>query len=94
LILEAQAAAGAGAAPGVVDLSSSSSAPSSAAPSPPPRPLRLQLPAGGVPVADLRAHKRAFVRLATRREYGRLEDPSAARRLFAEYLQRELEGRL
>jgi protein KTI12 len=95
LILEAQAAAGAGAAPGVVDLSPPPSS-SSAVQAPPSRPpLQLRLPAtdGGVPVAELRAHKRAFVRLATRREYGRLEEPSAARRLFVEYLQRELEGR-
>lgn len=56
--------------------------------------LRLRLPAGGVPVAELRAHKRAFVRLATRREHGRVEDPAAARRLFVEYLQRELDARI
>lgn len=57
--------------------------------------LRLRLPPGGaVPVAELRAHKRAFVRLATRREHGRVEDPAAARRLFVEYLQRELDARL
>ena len=60
---------------------------------PRPPPLALRLPPGGVPVAELRAHKRAFVRLATRREHGRVEDPAAARRLFVEYLQRELELR-
>jgi len=93
LILEAQAAACGGAGPGFVELSSASSSGGGVGGA---APLRLRLPAGGagggggVPVAELRAHKRAFVKMATRREHGRVEDPATARRLFVEYLSRQL----
>ncbi len=40
--------------------------------------------------ADLRRHKRDFLRLATNGFYARLSDAAAAQQLFAEYLRTQL----
>jgi protein KTI12 len=38
---------------------------------------------------ELRRHKRAFLKLATKMAYSRVADPDAARRLFADYLRQQ-----
>ncbi|KAF8062921.1 KTI12 [Scenedesmus sp. PABB004] len=45
-----------------------------------------------VTLAELRRHKRAFLRLATKIPFGRLTDPAAAQRLFADHLRQQLAG--
>ncbi|KAG2438045.1 hypothetical protein HXX76_005658 [Chlamydomonas incerta] len=81
-ITEAQAAAAGGAAevvrfPGV----------SGGGGGGPPQELELQRP---VSLAELRRHKRAFLKLATKITFARLQDASAAKRMFVDYLRTAL----
>ena len=45
----------------------------------------------GVPLAELRRHKRVFLKLSTQNVGTRLQDRGAARRLFADYLRESVE---
>jgi protein KTI12 len=40
-------------------------------------------------LAELRRHKRTFLKLATQMQYSRVADAAAARRLFADYLRQQ-----
>lgn len=42
--------------------------------------------------AELRRHKRAFLKLATKVTFSRLQDPAAAQRLFVDHLRMTLAG--
>ncbi|GBF97016.1 hypothetical protein Rsub_09813 [Raphidocelis subcapitata] len=72
-IVDAQAQAG-GAPAGLLELGSGCG--------------RLQLERV-VPLAELRRHKRTFLKLATQMQYSRVADAAAARRLFVDYLQQQ-----
>ncbi|PNW70227.1 hypothetical protein CHLRE_17g711050v5 [Chlamydomonas reinhardtii] len=83
-ITEAQAAAAGGAAevvrfPGV----------GSGGGGGPPQELELRRP---VSLAELRRHKRAFLKLATKITFARLQDATAAKRMFVDYLRTALAG--
>eukprot|EP00878_Enallax_costatus_P015685 GHUV01016433.1.p1 GENE.GHUV01016433.1~~GHUV01016433.1.p1 ORF type:complete len:149 (+),score=33.92 GHUV01016433.1:349-795(+) len=45
-----------------------------------------------VSLAELRRHKRAFLKLATKMTYSRLQDPAAAQRSFVDYLKQQILG--
>jgi protein KTI12 len=40
-------------------------------------------------IAELRRHKRAFLKLATKITFSRLQDAAAAQRLFVDYLRQQ-----
>jgi protein KTI12 len=44
-----------------------------------------------LPLAELRRHKRAFLKLATQNVATRLQDRASARRLFADYLRESVD---
>lgn len=52
-------------------------------------PLELELPRQ-LTLVELRRHKRAFLKLATKITFARLQDATAARRLFVDYLRSSL----
>jgi protein KTI12 len=41
-------------------------------------------------VAELRRHKRSFLKLATKVTFSRLQDPAAAQRMFVDYIKQQL----
>ncbi|KXZ48912.1 hypothetical protein GPECTOR_24g201 [Gonium pectorale] len=89
-IMEAQAAAAGGAAE-VVRIAAGSG---SAAAGPGPgaaaaAAIELEL-RRAVSLAELRRHKRAFLKLATKITFARLSDADAARRMFVDYLRTQL----
>mmetsp|Transcript_21949 Transcript_21949/g.37545 ORF Transcript_21949/g.37545 Transcript_21949/m.37545 type:complete len:331 (+) Transcript_21949:94-1086(+) len=45
-----------------------------------------------VPLAELRRHKRSFLKLATKITFSRLSDPAAAQRMFVDYIIAEVAG--
>ncbi|GLC51570.1 hypothetical protein PLESTB_000516700 [Pleodorina starrii] len=53
----------------------------------PPLELELRRP---LTLAELRRHKRAFLKLATKITFARLQDAAAARRMFVDYLRSNL----
>ncbi len=53
----------------------------------PPLELELRRP---LTLAELRRHKRAFLKLATKITFARLQDTAAARRMFVDYLRNSL----
>ncbi|KAG2450666.1 hypothetical protein HYH02_004506 [Chlamydomonas schloesseri] len=53
----------------------------------PPQELELRRP---VSLAELRRHKRAFLKLATKITFARLSDAAAAKRMFVDYLRTAL----
>ncbi|KAG2489062.1 hypothetical protein HYH03_012498 [Edaphochlamys debaryana] len=95
-IMEAQAAAAGGAAE-IVRFSRPRAAggggggagpgPSSQAQGPPPLELELRRPVG---LSELRRHKRSFLKVATKLTFARLQDASAAQRMFVDYLRTNL----
>jgi protein KTI12 len=46
-------------------------------------------PCSSVFVPELRRHKRAFLKLATKMAYSRVSDAAMAQRLFADYLRQQ-----
>ena len=52
-------------------------------------PLELEL-RRAVTLAELRRHKRSFLKLATKITFARLQDAAAARRMFVDYLRTNL----
>jgi hypothetical protein len=40
--------------------------------------------------AELRRHKRSFLKLATKVTFSRLQDPAAAQRMFVDYIKQQL----
>ncbi|GIM14667.1 hypothetical protein Vretimale_17614 [Volvox reticuliferus] len=52
-------------------------------------PMELEL-RRAMTLAELRRHKRAFLKLATKITFARLQDPAAARRMFVDYLRSNL----
>ena len=68
--------ASAGGAPGIVRFNRSAS-------------LRMDQP---VTLAELRRHKRAFLKLATKLLFARLQDGGTAARLFLDYLAENISG--
>lgn len=48
--------------------------------------------AAGCTCAELRRHKRSFLRLATKITFSRLSDAAAAQRLFVDFLNQQLGG--
>lgn len=74
-VMEAQAAAG-GAAAGVVAFGAGIA------------PLQLRQP---VTLAELRRHKRSFLKLATKITFARLSDAESARRMFVDFLRDNLQ---
>ncbi|EFJ43121.1 hypothetical protein VOLCADRAFT_121470 [Volvox carteri f. nagariensis] len=77
-IMDAQAAAAGGAAE-VVRFGGGTSGP----------PMELEL-RRALTLAELRRHKRAFLKLATKITFARLHDAAAARRMFVDYLRSNL----
>ncbi|KAF6252971.1 chromatin associated protein KTI12 [Scenedesmus sp. NREL 46B-D3] len=43
-----------------------------------------------LPLAELRRHKRSFLKLATKVTFSRLQDPAAAQRMFVDYVKQQL----
>uniref|UniRef100_A0A383WLJ4 Protein KTI12 homolog n=1 Tax=Tetradesmus obliquus TaxID=3088 RepID=A0A383WLJ4_TETOB len=48
------------------------------------------MPERHLPLAELRRHKRSFLKLATKVTFSRLQDPAAAQRMFVDYIKQQL----